>query len=438
MAPITVEPKVLADAAGLYDKARGSASGVMTALVSALDGGWGSAGTDNAGHSWSTGYDPAAFDAVKAGGDVVNAFAKLHDLLACSGVNHANAEGAAKSPPDAPLPAPALAPGYTVGSFKGAYGGDTDAPLGWGLISRWLEGHLWPNGDPDKLRKLSTAWDDAAKGMRSASDISRPSRLQIEGLSSPDLTKARAQIDLVANEVELLAYEYEQLGRACLDWAEKIEDAHTKIRHIIRDTIGWALVAGVIGGIVGSLIGPEGTVGGATLAASADAMEAAAQIRPILIALDAAAGLATGAVAAGVVGVGVAAIGVTKDLQPLLQANASIYDAEGGTANVPTQGPTEVKINPRQLQKKFKHASDFGIDGNYNPENAGRFEKAITDLVTDPKTQHIYGSYRGEPTIINVNPDTGLAVLQRPSGEFLSGWKLTPEQLANVLQRGSL
>ena len=87
----------------------------------------------------------------------------LLDLLSCSGVNHANAERAATTPPEAPLAAPALALGYAIGSFSGAYGGDTDAPFGWGLISRWLEGHLWPNGDTDKLRKLSTAWDDAAK-----------------------------------------------------------------------------------------------------------------------------------------------------------------------------------------------------------------------------------------------------------------------------------
>jgi len=163
MAPITVEPKVLSDAAGFYDKSRSAVGDAMTALVAALNDGAGSAETDSAGDAWSTGYDPAALDAVKAGGDVVNAFAKLHDLLACSGVNHDNAERAAKTPSEAALAAPALAPRYTVAAFSGASGGDTDAPFGWGAISRWLEGHLWPNGDPDKLRKLSTAWDDAAR-----------------------------------------------------------------------------------------------------------------------------------------------------------------------------------------------------------------------------------------------------------------------------------
>ena len=157
----------------------------------------------------------------------------------------------------------------------------------------------------------------------------------MEDLSSPDLTKALAQMDLVANRVETLATEYESLGNACLNWARKIEDAHTEIRHIIADTIGWAIAAGIIGGIFGSVIGPEGTAGGAALAASTDAAAAAARIRPILIALDGAAGLATGAAAAGLVGVGVAAVGVTNDLQPLLQANASIYDAEGGMVSGP-------------------------------------------------------------------------------------------------------
>ncbi len=330
MAPISVDPKVLSEAAGLYDKARGSAAEVMKTLVVALNDGGGSAGTDNAGQAWSTSYDPAAFDAVKAGGDVVNAYAKLHDLLACSGINHANAERAAKSPPEPPLGAPALAAWNTVGTFKGAYGGDTDAPFGWGFISRWLEGHLWPNGDPDKLRKLGNAWNDAAKGLRAANNLAGPAWQSVEDQSSPDLGKAMAQMDLVANDVEKLATEYEQLGKACLDWAEKIDDAHTEIRHIIRDTIGWAIAAGIVGGLVGSLIGPEGTVGGAAAAASVDAAAAAARIRPILIALDAAAGLATGAVAAGVAGAGVAIAGVTRDLQPLLQANASIYNAEGG------------------------------------------------------------------------------------------------------------
>jgi hypothetical protein len=71
-------------------------------------------------------------EAVKAGADVVNAFGKLGDLLAYTGVNHANAEHAARIPPGEVLPAPGVSGTYTAPGFAGWYGGDTDAPFGWG------------------------------------------------------------------------------------------------------------------------------------------------------------------------------------------------------------------------------------------------------------------------------------------------------------------
>ena len=329
MAPITADSKMLLDAGALYDNARSRAGAALTTLTSALDSNSGCAGTDTAGHTWANGYDPAALGAVKAGADAVNAFAKLHDLLAFTGVNHANAENAANTSPGTKLPPPPVAPAYAAGAFKGSYGGDTDAPMGWGLITRWLQGHLWPNGDPSKLKKLGLAWTEAAKALRDASSTAGPAWASIEDLSSPELDKALAQMDLVANGIEKLCAQFEHLGNACYDWAKLIDDAHQKIRQILADTIGWALVAGAAGAIVGTLIGPEGTVGGAALASGAAASRAAASIVPILAALDVAAGIATGMVAGGVVAAGVAANGIARDLQPLLQANASVYNSDG-------------------------------------------------------------------------------------------------------------
>jgi hypothetical protein len=95
-------------------------------------------------------------------------------------------------------------------------------------------------------------------------------------------------------------------------------------------------------------------------------------------------------------------------------------------------------FSPRQVQSKFKHAPAFGVEGNYNLANAERFQKVMTDFMSEPSTWHIKGTYRREPAIINVNPNTALAVLQHPSGEVFSMWKLNPEQLVNVLERGSL
>ncbi|MES2930368.1 MAG: colicin D domain-containing protein [Patescibacteria group bacterium] len=52
--------------------------------------------------------------------------------------------------------------------------------------------------------------------------------------------------------------------------------------------------------------------------------------------------------------------------------------------------------------------------------------------------QAINGTYRGQSVIHYLNPNTGLNVISSPSGQFISGWKLNPVQLKNVLEHGGL
>ncbi|WP_336879698.1 hypothetical protein [Rhodococcus globerulus] len=100
MAPITMDPAILTDAATQYKTVSNSADGVIRVLGETLQANWACAGTDNAGAGWAASYDPAAFDAVAAGTNIVNAFSKLHDLLAATGVNHANTERSNTNPPE--------------------------------------------------------------------------------------------------------------------------------------------------------------------------------------------------------------------------------------------------------------------------------------------------------------------------------------------------
>ncbi|MEU4344104.1 colicin E3/pyocin S6 family cytotoxin [Nocardia sp. NPDC023852] len=316
MAPITMDPGILYGAAALYETARNSADGVIKTLAAALDKDWGCAGSDSAGRTWTTSYDPAASDAVAAGTNIVNAFGKLHDLLAFTAVNHVNTERLNKTPPETPEPAPAVLATTSASAFKGAFGGDTDPPFGWSLISSWLQGHTWPNGDPDKLRRLGKTWRDAAKGLRIASDGTGQAWLNLEEIASDELPQALAQMDAVFTSVEKVATQYESLGSACDDWAQQIEDAHHKILAILAGALGIGLIAGVLVGIFTAGTGAVGTT-------AAAGSSAGAAIVTVLIAFDAAA-----AVAAGVtVAAGAAAIGVATDLQPLLEANPSQFNA---------------------------------------------------------------------------------------------------------------
>jgi len=92
----------------------------------------------------------------------------------------------------------------------------------------------------------------------------------------------------------------------------------------------------------------------------------------------------------------------------------------------------------RQLQAKFKHAADFGVSGNYSKANAAKFSAAINQHINAAGVQAINGTYRGQAVIHYLNPSTGLNVISSPTGQFISGWKLNPAQLENVLKHGGL
>lgn len=97
-----------------------------------------------------------------------------------------------------------------------------------------------------------------------------------------------------------------------------------------------------------------------------------------------------------------------------------------------------ITLTDKQVQAKFKHAVDFGVEGNYNKANAVKFSQAINEHVNSPQTTVINGTYRGESVIHHLNPQTGINVITAPNGQFISGWKLNTLQLQNVVNRGSL
>ena len=98
----------------------------------------------------------------------------------------------------------------------------------------------------------------------------------------------------------------------------------------------------------------------------------------------------------------------------------------------------KIKVSEKQLQKKFKHANDFGVKGNYSPANAAKFQAAIENHVADPSTKVINGTYHGQPVTHYVNPQTGLNVVKEASGQFQSGWELSPAQMKHVITTGKL
>jgi hypothetical protein len=100
-------------------------------------------------------------------------------------------------------------------------------------------------------------------------------------------------------------------------------------------------------------------------------------------------------------------------------------------------GPCEI-FSASQLQKKFKHASDFGVKGSYSKANAEAYRVALEAFMRAPGTIVKPGTYRGVPSILHYNRDTMQVIVTTTTGKFVSGWKMTSAQLKNVMERGAL
>jgi hypothetical protein len=389
MAPISMDPAVLTDAAVTYETARATADKVVDELAAALDSNWGCAGSDSAGATWAEGYDPAAYDAVAAGTVIVNAFAKMHDLLAVTAVNHVNTERANTNPPEPPESPPAELPTVGAPAFKGAFGGDAEEPFGWGLISSWLQGHTWPNGDPDKLRALASAWRGAATGLRESVDGTGSLFAKFEDIESGEVPQILAQMDLVFSDAEHVATQYETLASSCDEWAGQIEDAHGKVLAILAGALGVGLIAGGIAGIF--------TAGTGTVAVTgATGSAAGASIVGVLVAFDTAAAAAVGATVAAGVAVG----GVATELQPLLDANPTVFGANtsggGGGAHHYVTPPKALQAFPdaRSMPKKapryrswWKDADGTTYEWDYQHGAVEKYSKSGKHLGEyDPNT----------------------------------------------------
>lgn len=112
--------------------------------------------------------------------------------------------------------------------------------------------------------------------------------------------------------------------------------------------------------------------------------------------------------------------------------------SQNGNANVSYYSSEFSSIfEDRQLQRKYKHSSDFGVEGSYNPVNRRLFRDKIMEHMRLAKP--INGTYRGLEVTHYFNKDTGLnVIIDLETKKFISGWKLEDDQVENILNRGSL
>ena len=129
---------------------------------------------------------------------------------------------------------------------------------------------------------------------------------------------------------------------------------------------------------------------------------------------------------------------LVTDSNTVLQENPNNNNGGGPNKIIEYISELGCKIDHRQLQRKFKHAPDFGVDGNYNKENLLLFRDKIVAHMKDANTRVIEGTFRGKEVTMYLNEGTRLNVILDSGGNFLSGWRLFKNQFTNVRDRGAL
>lgn len=393
------------------------------------------AGTDDAGIAWAKSYDERVADVLGAVNDLNLAMENYGGVVIQVGYNHAVAEHNAT--PNNTGPAPAMPPtpvsaSHTLSTPPSAGGsseGLFDSAIG--LVEQI--GVPIPNGDTDKLDKAAAAWDRLATVYQTTTVVEA---LDVQAAIFSD--SKTPEDDYIAKDIGELRTAAQaildgcsELAQSCRDYKTHLEELREELQGILEDlAIELAVTAAVT--VLSSLV----SFGVAAVAGTAKAAHTISKF----------AGIITAAInlwkSVKKVGEGVKKITDIPWIRKLLERIKSL----GRKGNQPQLGTgvrsgpgTPITTTRSQIEKKFdKHASDFGVDEPRGRPGFDAFEDAIQQHVNDPSTLHITGTYRGDPAIINYNPTTGLAVIQKPTGEFVSGWKLDPRQVANVLQRGSL
>ncbi|MGV9753517.1 WXG100-like domain-containing protein [Nocardia farcinica] len=338
--PVQVDVEGFTKAADVYADVHATLTSGITALTTALGSCGGSAGSDNAGRKWTNDYDPAAWDTVDALGDLALACSQMHDLLQFTGANYGNANTQSvptASPDDLLFPPGSLAV-YQPAEIPAAFGGSDAEPAGWDLVKGAVQGELWPNGHPHKLRDAAEAWRAMATTARTAAAELPTARGLIEAQQSPETPQAIEQADIVKGQFEALADACDELAKSADAYADSIENTKRAIVRALVELLAIVALDQAAGWIAAPFTGGGSAAaaqGGMALAIGIYGARIAATIRALI-------GLAE--VARVPVAVSQAIARGSEALIPLLRARPALAGVEGAA----TPGPFTTFANLRR------------------------------------------------------------------------------------------
>jgi Pretoxin HINT domain/Colicin D len=92
----------------------------------------------------------------------------------------------------------------------------------------------------------------------------------------------------------------------------------------------------------------------------------------------------------------------------------------------------------KKLQHEYKHAPDFGVNGDWNKVNGEAFKLALEDHMANAPVV-MEGTYRGTQQVTHYyNPSTNLWSAVDTNNQLVAAWQLSEAQISHLLSDGNV
>ena len=292
-----------------------------------------------------------------------------------------------------------------------------------------------PDGDTVKVDTAAQAWDRLATVYQTTTVVEalEVNTRAFSDTHSPEVEFIVRDLRELSDATSAILAGCNELAQSCKDYRAALDDLRDQLEGILTDLAVELAVGATITIFAACVSFGVGAVAGAVKTAHTIS-KFAKTIRSAISAWKMSKRISQGVKKAHDIA------GVRKRLERIknLAKKGKPEDPKGGPGMTTTSG-TPLSITRTQIEKKFdKHAADFGVMEPRGRAGFDAFDRVVHEDVNDPATLHINGTYKGDPAIVNYNPNSGFAVIQKPTGEFVSGWKLDADQVRNLLERGAL
>ena len=231
MAPIVVDPEVLAGA-GRSVSGVGDEFAKAVGTLSASLGGGAPSGLDAAGLSFGMGYQKAAQELLDAAGEFVDAARNVGFGISQSASNYSHADAASTiGGGGTPLAAPEKPAKFDAPSCPPSLGGGVTPPFLWSVLENFIP-DSWPDGNPGRLRASADAWKTFGTSIGAiANGLTGPSRI-IAGQQIPEGGAMTSKLTVLADSLSGIATEAGNLATHTSDFADDVQSTQDAIRDL--------------------------------------------------------------------------------------------------------------------------------------------------------------------------------------------------------------